>query len=396
MSDKVSLSLAELEAYRGQGSGKSSGKYLRFYCPVHGSESQHSLMLDPDSGRFKCFSCLAWGYLEEYSRVWQVEKAREREQAFRDQARQKSGKKNSPSKIPLLQSRPAKPVSKSPVFEQDLKDKLRPLQQALPGSIGERYLHHRGISLQAAQACDLGYAAEGAWPHIGKSGRYVRQYKWGRLVFPHTTPEGQVVNLYGRAVAKDGAIDKKDKHDHLPGAKGVFMAQNLAKENVYICEGPFDALSLVERGFPAVAVFGLDGLRWDWVKATKIIFAFDQDVAGQKWQDLALEGLLRGKEVYWLPPKSFGGCKDINEAHIQGVLALDTEIPETPHLQAEVDIPQVDEPEKLDEAKTLYFYLLEVQEKYGFKSVMVEEISQRLAVLTRDLDSFWDWVFIKN
>ena len=39
------LSLVDLESYRSQGRGKSAGKYLRYYCPLHGSDKQRSLVL---------------------------------------------------------------------------------------------------------------------------------------------------------------------------------------------------------------------------------------------------------------------------------------------------------------------------------------------------------------
>lgn len=55
----------------------------------------------------------------------------------------------------------------------------------MPGSLGEKYLRRRGIPLELAQAYGVGYAACGKWPHLAK-GRLVRQWKWGRLVFPHT------------------------------------------------------------------------------------------------------------------------------------------------------------------------------------------------------------------
>ena len=79
----------------------------------------------------------------------------------------------------------------------------------------------------------------------------------------------------------------------------------------------FDALSLMAAGYSdAVAIFGVDGLRWEWVKARRVVFCLDRDAAGERWRELAWEGILRGKEVYFLPPAAYAGYKDLNEAWV--------------------------------------------------------------------------------
>ena len=35
---------------------------------------------------------------------------------------------------------------------------------------------------------------------------------------------------------------------------------------------------------------------------------------------LALEAVIRSKQVYYLPPDALGGCKDVNEAFTKGLL----------------------------------------------------------------------------
>ena len=90
------------------------------------------------------------------------------------------------------------------------------LQAALPGSHGASYLQQRGIPLALAQQLGVGYAAPGTWPHTA------RDWCGGRVVFPHTTPDRSVVNLYGRAVETVEKVPKAKRHDHLPGEKGYF------------------------------------------------------------------------------------------------------------------------------------------------------------------------------
>jgi len=316
MGGRVSLTFADLEAYRGQGSGARSGKYLRYYCPIHGGDHQRSLSLDPDTGRFYCFACGAWGYLEEKRQEWIQE--RKKEGVWRP-SEGRTGRRDGAGMgkcIGVVEKPVVGPSGGpgEPKERPELEKVLQELQAALPGSLGEEYLKRRGIPLELARACGVGYAACGRWPHLAK-GRPVRQWKWGRLVFPHTNPAGEVVNLYGRAVGSNEKVPKEERHDHLPGVKGVFNAKALTSDTVFICEGVFDALSLMAAGYhDAVAIFGVDGLRWEWVKAKRIVFCLDQDEAGERWRDLAWEGVLLGKEVYFLPKEAYSGHKDLNEA----------------------------------------------------------------------------------
>ena len=185
------------------------------------------------------------------------------------------------------------------------------------------YLQQRGIPLALAQQLGVGYAAPGTGPHKA------RDWRGGRVVFPHTTSDGQLVNLYGRAVGTAEQVPKAKRHDHLPGSKGYFNASALQAEAgpLWVCEGAFDALALLAAGVPrVVAIFGVQGWRWDWVRGVReLVFALDADAVGQQqWHQLARQAALRGKRVAVLPPEAYGGCKDVSEAWAAGVLTVDT------------------------------------------------------------------------
>jgi hypothetical protein len=71
--------------------------------------------------------------------------------------------------------------------------------------------------------------------------------------------------------------------------------------------GPFDALALLAaRGARVVAIFGVQGWRWDWIREVcELIFALDADTAGQQqWRTLARQAALRGQQVAVLPPEA--------------------------------------------------------------------------------------------
>ena len=185
----------------------------------------------------------------------------------------------------------------------------------------QRWPLPRGIPLALAQQCGVGYAAPGTWPHPA------RDWRGGRVVFPHTTPEGRVVNLYGRAVGPAAQVPKAKRHDHLPGEKGYFHAAALQVGTgpLWVCEGVFDALTLQAAGVSrVVAIFGVQGWRWEWVRDVhELVFALDADAAGQQqWRVLAREAALRGKQVAVLEPAAYGGYKDVNEAWMAGVLEV--------------------------------------------------------------------------
>ena len=64
-------------------------------------------------------------------------------------------------------------------------------------------------------------------------------------------------------------VPKAKRHDHLPGTKGYFNAAALHAGTgpLWVCEGAFDALALLAAGVPrVVAIFGVQGWRWDWVE----------------------------------------------------------------------------------------------------------------------------------
>ena len=71
--------------------------------------------------------------------------------------------------------------------------------------------------------------------------------------------------------------------------------------------GPFDALALLAAGGArVVAIFGVQGWRWDWIREVcELVCVLDADTAGQQqWRTLARQAALRGQQVAVLPPEA--------------------------------------------------------------------------------------------
>jgi len=317
----ATLSEMELAACRPiQGEG---GHVLRAFCPFHGSDHQRSLRVQRATGSFKCFACGAWGYTEEARRhrlAGQHYDAAVMRSWNRPTPSQPRGKKIGRASVSDAAPTPSgSPERFTP--PPGLAQHLALFQAALPGSRGEAYLRHRGIPLALAQYAGVGYAAPGQWPHAE------RDWKEGRVVVPHTTPEGDLVNLYGRAVSITTPVPKALRHDHLPGTTGYFNAQALLTGDgpLFLCEGAFDALALMAAGYArAVALFGVQGWRWAWMRPVRaLVLALDADATGQQqWRTLARQAVLRGRQVVILPPEAYGGYKDVNAAWVAGVLTV--------------------------------------------------------------------------
>ena len=326
--ENLTLTEADLAACRpivGEG-----GHVLRALCPFHGSDRQRSLRVQVHSGRFVCFACGAWGYMETARAQWREEQQRQAALQKPPAYRQRVPHHRQPPprlpRQPVVAARQRSPAPSTPCApapaRPDLAQQLAAFQAALPGSRGDAYLQQRGIPLALALQLGVGYAAPGTWSHAA------RDWRGGRVVFPHTMPDGHLVNLYGRAVDTAEEVPKAKRHDHLPGEKGYFNAAALqaGAGPLWVCEGAFDALALRAAGVSrVVAIFGVHGWRWDWVREiSALVFALDADTAGQQqWRTLARQAALRGKRVAVLPPHAYGGWKDVSEAWTAGVLYLD-------------------------------------------------------------------------
>ncbi len=311
--ENLTLTDADLAATGKRPQPSKGGEALRYRCPVHGGDHQNSLKLNTRTGRFECYACHAWGYMD-----WARE-AFARERGLDEQGGEGFSRMTKARRIARKASPPPPPPPPVAPVRDDLDALLAGYQEALPGSWGERYLEHRGIPLEVAVAHGVGYAAPKAWAG--------RKWKGGRLVFGHYRPDGTLVNMYGRAVAK-GDVPKQLKHDHLSGNKGWFHARALRDGDgpLFVCEAALDALALIASGHErTVAIYGTYGWRWDWVPkdVREIVIAADADEGGDKVREtIGTEARLRGIRVAYLDGENYGGEKDAAAAYAAGVLTV--------------------------------------------------------------------------
>ena len=285
------------------------GGLERMGCPFHGSDKQRSLVIKPD-GSWRCFSCEEWGFTEERDRVYKEQ--------YKQNKQYKPYKQDKGYKIPKMNSGEAlcRPLEILTI------SRLVRWQDALSGAA--KYLCQRGIDYELAKQYGLGFKTKGSSFYNSEKNHSIG-WQDEKIIAPHTNPKGEVVNMYARSMD----AENRYKHLHLPCPKGHFNSKVFKEKGspLYVCEGVFDALSLISIGINrSIAVFGLSGFRWDWVEEheREIVLALDQDVSGQAaLNEFTEQATLRGIKVYRVTADELGGKKDVNEALVAGCLNLE-------------------------------------------------------------------------
>lgn len=134
-----------------------------------------------------------------------------------------------------------------------------------------------------------------------------------RLILPYLDEANRPVHFQARTLEPDvtpkelslkGSIPFPYNANELNGQPGL----------VYLCEGPIDALTLIEKGLPAVAVPGVSHFKSNWIPLFQnktVVLCFDHDTAGQKASE-ALIPLLEQHGIRSMPVQGLPEGKDIN------------------------------------------------------------------------------------
>jgi DNA primase len=278
-------------------------------CPFH-DDKKPSFSVNPRGQYFHCFGCGAGGDVFEF--LMRVEHKTFME-ALTDLARQVG------IPLPGFTREDRKQIVEARRIQNVLASTAKFYQSALSITQGN-YLDTRGLGPKIVGRFLIGYANGGLQEHLTHECKFpvdlclragvlrrtkdgaVVDYFMNRIIFPNLR-HGRVVHLTGRSLDHT-----EPKYRHLPGGiHYLFNEDTLSSKSIFIVEGVFDCHSLVQAGFPAVALFGTN-LKKEFVekfsRCSKIFICLDGDEAGRK---AALKiGKLFGEKarIVNLPPGS--------------------------------------------------------------------------------------------
>jgi len=295
------------------------GRLLVALCPFH-RETEPSFTVYPD--HYHCFGCGAHG--DVISLVMRLDGV-----GFRDAVRiLVEGWGFRP--LPEPEAEVPHPASHrepgpSPRAIKALAAALEAYHRALLGNRAALNYTLKRISLGTVREMKLGYAppgllwkliregkmareaAEEAGLIVERKGRQMELFR-RRIIIPEIRG-GEVIHLSGRLLRGKGP-----KYLFLPGPKPIYGWERVqGRRAVFITEGLFDWLALVEWGYPAVCLLGT------WIKREHIplfdrfeavYVVMDADRAGKE-ASRELRELWDNVEIIALPP----GVKDVNELY---------------------------------------------------------------------------------
>lgn len=321
MSSRIHLTFAVIDAFDPQ------GPPTRRWCPLCGADkpkdsAHRSLSLDRVTGLWKCFRCGESGKVEEKWEDAPHNRLNRARQNLRETFSLAAPAASSPDMTELADSMQA-PLEK-PLLERDATEqsglefksvgpeptswdwmKAWEHSREIAGSMGEKYLHSRGLSAAAIAGARTRYCP--SW-----SGR-------ASVVFPIYNRSDELVAAQGRAVRGNA------KRTFGPKKEGAFFAPISVEGQLFspldprvpaivLVEAPIDALSLVSCGFPALALCGTTGPSWLHIACglRRVLLAFDADDAGEGAAEKLASQLERfGARCGRLRPDGF---KDWNDA----------------------------------------------------------------------------------
>lgn len=212
--------------------------------------------------------------------------------------------------------------------QADYTDYYRLCRRRLSDPAALAYLEKRGISQATAAAYWLGF--DPAADPASAPGAMGNEYK------PHPTPRLIIPTNKGHYVARriDGVTEyaKLNPKDSKPGLFNT-RALNDPAAAVFVTEGIFDALAIIEAGAPAVALCSANNAE-AFIKrlenrptAATLILCLDNDKAGDNATETLKEGLRR-LNISFITADICGDYKDPNEALVNDTEAFTAAIVE--------------------------------------------------------------------
>jgi len=347
------IHLLSLHDLNDVGEQSSQGGRMRASCPIHGSDHQRSLSIDPQSGWGYCHCCHA---TVRVRRVADAVSPSPSVVGYDNNVCSLHHPKLLPfprttyrptrSQLPLRSPAPStsamRPVLTLPYWQQEEVAALSAIAQQTREALAtsrraQAYLTERGIPLQMAQVTSVGYLSHACWERASLSLPPSQQSllkRWiGRIIFPLDSPAG--AGFIGRALHGWEPGMDEDTHKALldqPGAPRRWIKTNPAgwfgfdaplrlARHLVLVEGSFDRLALLAAGFPSNAVVALVGTaaRPAWLmqlapQVRGVVLALDADEGGlTAMARLSDEFRRAGFSLVICPPPCDGWGKDWSE-----------------------------------------------------------------------------------
>ena len=186
------------------------------------------------------------------------------------------------------------------------------------------YLEHRGISIDVAERYCIGYDPAWISPTVIRN-QQAKGSEWLPAPKPVIILPSTLQHYVARDIRPDEAMTEQERkykkvNEGQPGIFGEYIAFNISgAENIFVCEGAFDALSIIEAGATAIALNStsnadklIEKLEKQPTKAT-LILCLDNDDAGKKTEERLKDGLRR-LNISYVAANISGAHKDPNEA----------------------------------------------------------------------------------
>ncbi len=293
---------------------KRAGKHWKGLCPFH-SDRNPSFMVNPQTGRYRCWSCGESG--DAFTWVMKTQNFDFRE-ALESLAKELGIK---------LQNRPGVDRSAREGQIAAMQDALLFFKESLLKNTAARaYCERRSLTEEICQTWELGYApdvGEALATYLKKKGHSLAECKSlflvsedrsggyfdmfrGRLMFPIRDERGELVAFGGRLLG-DGYPKYINSSDTPLFRKsrilyGLYQARDIVSKErrAVLCEGYLDVIACHRAGIGnALASLGTS-LTEEHAKLMKrwcdeVVILYDSDSAGMKAAERAIEVLLPEK-----------------------------------------------------------------------------------------------------
>jgi len=249
---------------------------------------------------------------------------------------------------------------------------------------GKTYLLNRGLSEETIEKYWLGETTKGKglWDHLRKLG-YSKEaiystgifnrkmecfFKPGMITFPNFSRK-QVVYISARDI-------ENKKYILLPRSaleiKDLYLGDAIHRNEVIICEGQIDTLTLRQHGYNSCGIYGSHLWKDEWTKILgnkRVYLAFDNDEAGRKAVEF-IGKKLGPKTSVLLPPEK---SKDWND-YIENFSIFEDCKNKAPMLinwlvKEYSNLPECDKLEKSKELYELIEYCSKVDRSYFSKQI---------------------------